>query len=194
MRKISEQGIFNKYSQVNLNESMDRVVKTFEQGTRRTTVFVSHKHADLEELKGLLGYLEQVYKVKVYIDSQDPNMPRVTNGDTAKRIKERITQCDKFILLATNGAIESKWCNWELGYGDSKKYLEHIALLPMKPKGALDKDYKGSEYMSIYPYIAYYEGYERYPNGMPIPTGYYVCWGEGSNLKPTPLNEWLSNR
>lgn len=50
-------------------------------------------------------------------------MPKVTSAETATRIKDRISRCDKFILLATNGAIDSKWCNWELGFGDAKNII-----------------------------------------------------------------------
>ena len=92
-------------------------------------------------------------------------MPRVTSGETATRIKERITKYNKFILLATNDAIESKQCNWELGYGDSKKFKNNIALFPMKNRGQGDYAYKGSEYMSIYPYISYFDGTEKYRSG-----------------------------
>lgn len=53
-------------------------------------------------------------------------MPQVTSGETAIRIKDRIDKCDKFILLATDKAVESKWCNWELGYGDAKNIQGEI--------------------------------------------------------------------
>lgn len=102
----------------NYNESYDhqrRIGNT-------PTVFISHKHADLPKLKGLLGLLTKTYGVSVYIDSSDPNMPSVTSDVTAKRIKHKIRECDKFILLATDGAVDSKWCNWELGFGDARKF------------------------------------------------------------------------
>jgi len=83
---------------------------------------MSDKHDELEDLKGLIGFLESNYNVKAYIDSRDPSLPRITSAATAQTIKQRIEKCDRFILLATNGAIESKWCNWELGFGDAKKY------------------------------------------------------------------------
>ena len=119
------------------------------------TVFISHKHADLPQLRGLLGLLKHTYGVSVYIDSKDPSMPRVTSDITAKRIKAKIRRCDRFILLATNNAIESKWCNWELGYGDAKKYKKGISILPLISDNALSANYKGTEYMRIYPHIAY---------------------------------------
>lgn len=193
MRTIFEQGAFSSYSQVSLNESRSSVLQHSQYGVRKTTVFISHKHDDLEDLKGVLGFLQRIYDVKVYIDSQDPTMPKVTSAETALNIRKRIKQCDKFILLATNGAIESKWCNWELGYGDAQKYKDHIALFPIKPKGTYDSAYKGSEYMSIYPYVSYCDGTERYTNGNLIPRGYYVYTQEEYSNRIIPLGDWLRN-
>ncbi len=194
MRSIFEQGSFHRYSQVRLDESMSPVLEHSQYGARKTTVFISHKHDDLDDLKGLLGFLEQEYGVKVYIDSRDPSMPKITSAQTALNIRERIKGCDKFILLATNGAIESKWCNWELGYGDAQKFKKHIALFPMKPQGAYDSSYKGSEYLDIYPYIAYFDGTETYTNGKPIARGYYVRRKEMDGNYITPLADWFKER
>ena len=194
MKTIFEQGYLQRYSQVRLEESMSPILKHSQYDAAKTTVFISHKHDDLEDLKGLLGFLEQEFNVKVYIDSRDPSMPKFTSAQTALNIRERIIDCNKFILLATNGAIESKWCNWELGYGDAKKFKEHIALFPMKPKDTLDSAYKGSEYMSIYPHITYYDGTETYRGGKPIARGYYVRHKENGLYYLTPLAEWFNKR
>ena len=194
MKIIFEQGAFSSYSQVSLNESRSSVLQHSQYGVRKTTVFISHKHDDLEELKGVLGFLEHTYDVKVYIDSQDPAMPKITSAETALNIRERIKQCDKFILLATNGAIESKWCNWELGYGDAQKYKDHIALFPIKPRGSYDGAYKGFEYMSIYPCISYYDGTEKYNDGTPIRRGYYVRTQGKNTSYIISLSDWLKKR
>jgi hypothetical protein len=194
MKGIFEKGSFSKYSQIRLDEARTTVLAHSQYGASKTTVFISHKHDDLEDLKGVLGFLQKTYGVKVYIDSKDPTMPKVTSAETALNIRERIKQCDKFILLATNDAIESKWCNWELGYGDAQKFKKHIALFPMKPRGAYDSQYKGSEYMNIYPYISYFDGTEKSTDGIPIPCGYYVCSYEGNVNHITPLGEWFDKR
>lgn len=194
MRTIFEQGSLYKYSQVRLDESMAPILEHAEYGVQKTTVFISHKHDDLADLKGLLGFLEQEYGVKVYIDSRDPSMPPITSAETALNIRERIKGCDKFILLATNGAIESKWCNWELGYGDAQKFKKHIALFQMKPHNTSDNTYKGSEYMSIYPYITYFDGTEKYTSGRPIARGYYVRREESDGNYITPLADWFKER
>lgn len=193
MKTIFEQGAFNLYSKVSLEEARSPIVKHSQYGVAaETTVFISHKHDELEDLKGVLGFLQQTYGVKVYIDSRDPKMPQTTSAETAINIKHRIEQCDKFILIATNAAIESKWCNWELGYGDAQKFKNNIALFSMKPEGSYDRDYKGSEYMKIYPYISYFDGTEKYTNGKPIPRGYYVRSHESNGNYITPLEKWFN--
>ena len=193
MKKIFEENYFKSYEVRSLSSAQGQITDYSLYGERVTTVFISHKHDDLDDLKGLIGFLEKQYHIKAYIDSQDPNMPRVTSGTTAKNIKERISKCRKFILLATNGAIESKWCNWELGYGDAKKYKEHIAILPLKPAGSSDALYKGHEYMSIYPSIARYDPGDKYSNGSSITPGYYVRTKDETKntYYITPLAEWL---
>lgn len=197
MKKIFEQGEFSSYRKTNLNESVGTIYKHADSLYHRklTTVFISHKHEDLSELQDIIGFLETTYGVKAYIDSRDPEMPPITTGETAETIKKRIKDCNKFILLATNNAIESKWCNWELGYGDAQKFKEHIALFPIKPKDTYDRLYKGNEYLSIYPYITYYNGTEKYVNtNETIRKGFYVRT-ERPNQPGLiiPLRDWLSN-
>lgn len=194
MITIFEQGHFDAYSNISLNESRSSIPLYSDFSMRKTTIFISHNHDDLDDLKGVLGFLERTYDVKVYIDSRDPMMPKVTSMQTALNIRERIKQCDKFIFLATNGAIESKWCNWELGYGDAQKYRDHIALFPLKPKGTYDWEYKGSEYMSIYPYVSYYNGTEKYMDGNSISRGYYISMRVRNSTIIIPLVKWLKSR
>jgi hypothetical protein len=144
-----------------------------ESRTRRSysnevTVFLSHKHSDIEELKRTIALFKSL-GVDVYVDWMDEEMPKKTSGETAKRIKEKIKLNRKFVLLATEDAIASKWCNWELGYGDAQKYIEHIAILPVKNDNS---DFTGSEYLQIYPVISpkYSLGNQEfivtYPNGV----------------------------
>lgn len=176
-KDIFDKTIFDGYRVESLTESAQDIIPKYNfDGSTKTTVFISHKHDDLDEIKGLIGLLERKYNIKAYIDSLDKSMPKKTSGETASKIKQRINRCNKFILLATNGAVESKWCNWELGYGDAQKFdTDNIALFPIKPDKTNDYDYKGNEYMRIYPHIAYYYGSERYSNGTVIKEGFYVC-------------------
>ena len=192
MKDTFVQGEFSRYSNIRLDEARSPIIHS-QYWLSKTTVFISHKHDDLDDLKGVIGLLQQEYGVLVYIDSQDPTMPKITSAETASNIKNRIRECDKFILLATNGAIESKWCNWELGYGDAKRFEDNIALFPMKPNNTYNS-YKGSEYMDLYPYIFYSNGTKIYSNGRYLPCGFYVCKPRKNGDVFIPLEKWFNQR
>ncbi len=173
-------------------------VRTFSAKTAysaKPTVFLSHKHDDLKDLQGVMGKLQEL-GAKIYIDSMDNKMPNQTSGDTAIRIKEVIKYCDKFVLLATDKAIESYWCNWELGIGDTHKFIKHIAIVPMKEKGTYDYNYKGNEYLQIYPTIDYENGRNRYSSGGIIEEGFYVSMpiNKDGIRVIIPLKKWLSDK
>lgn len=199
---IFERGYFRstKLQKSIISDSLSRS-KTFNARSAydtKTTIFLSHKHKDLndeEEAKGVIEMLEDL-GVKVYIDSMDNTLPDQTTGETAERIKEIIKYCHKFILLATEKAIESYWCNWELGIGDVHKYIRHIAIIPVKERGEYDSQFKGNEYLQIYPVIDYENGNGRSDDGNAIPKGYYVCRPKNKQgvIVITPLKEWLNQR
>lgn len=192
---IFERGYFDN-QMINESKIIDslREIRNFSASKEygyKSTVFLSHKHDDLKDLRGVIGVLEQL-GAKIYIDSMDNKMPKQTSGDTAKRIKEVIKFCKKFILLATDKAIESYWCNWELGFGDTHKYIENIAVLPMKEKGTYDHQYKGNEYLQIYPHIEFNQAYTNI-HGHYFKEGFYVKKpaNNDSVIYVTELSEWL---
>lgn len=189
MKKVFESSHFSQYRDFTLAHS-ELLSEEFRVSySQKTKVFVSHKHGELLSLMDFIGFLSKEYDIEPYIDSQDPSMPKTTNAETAKRIKEKIDKCDKFILLATEQAIESKWCNWELGYGDAKKYNQNnIAILPMNNGGST---YNGNEYLEIYPHIVECVLGDKYSNGTLITPGYYVRTFNGQSYKLTPLKNWL---
>jgi len=135
---IFERGYFRTENAINLNETR-RETRLFSKSKVhfKPTVFISHKHSDLDDQKEVKGIIDLFEKLgaKIYIDSVDDKMPGETSGQTAMRIKEVIKYTKKFVLVATEKAIESYWCNWELGIGDTFKYIEHIAIIPIKEKG-----------------------------------------------------------
>lgn len=158
------------YEQVALHSKRSRY--SFE-----VSVFLSHKHDELTPLQNVIALLN-LNGVEVYVDWMDSTMPQQPNSHTAAKLKEKIAECRKFILLATAGAINSKWCNWELGLGDVHKYADHIALLPVASPGG---DWPGNEYLQIYPAIM--TKYEYL-------TGDYYVEFKGQK---TPLSTWLAS-
>ncbi len=189
-------GQFDSFKVSDLRKSQEKINETYtfdsNLSIRKKKVFLSHKHEDLEDLKGVIGMLENQFNVDVYIDSMDQTMPKITSGETATRIKETITQCDKFILLATEKATESKWCNWELGFGDAvKSSKKSIALFPMME--TKDSFYMGIEYLEIYPYIVYENGDSKFSDGSFISKGYYVIEKQKGTKYYIPLDKWFDN-
>ncbi len=146
--------------------------------TNEITVFLSHKHSQQQELQDAIALLRKV-NVNVYVDWADEGMPKTTSGATAQRLKDKIKSSRKFILLATEEAIASTWCNWELGIGDAHRYIDHIALLVVKENYTA---WTGSEYLQIYPVIG-----AKYSNNLEI---FEVQYPGG---KKVDLITWLNS-
>ena len=172
--------------------SADDIVKLNESYNRtRPMVYLTHKHDEQETLQDVVAFLKEE-GVDVYVDWMDSSMPAYTNAETAHKLKQKIEVADKFILVATPNAINSKWCNWELGLGDAAKYKEHIALLPINKTY---QTFKGAEYLAIYPYIDYENGNNKYIDDRYIQRGYYVKYKlDNGNTGLTPLKDWLKSK
>lgn len=191
---IFYRGDFDSFKVKSLRKSITESVVQFsveDSAYPRIKIFMSHKHSDLEDLKGVIGFLEKNYNISIYIDGNDSKMPKVTSVKTAEKIKEKINLCDKFILLATNDAIHSIWCNWELGYSDAVKSGK-IAIFPMNDTDLSDNDYSGKEYMELYPTIVFRDGTTRYSNtGEVITEGLYLRTKKDSGFTLKKFEDWL---
>lgn len=173
---------------LSLNESLRNFRN--ESKSLKTKIFLSHKHDELENLEGAISFLNS-HSIQIYVDWLDEGMPKTTSGVTAVRIKEKIKENDKFILLATEGAIASKWCNWELGLGDAAKYVNNIAILPIKNDYS---NFSGSEYLEIYPYIYEIES-NQYFKGDYRNKGVYVIFPPVNGInKFMTLKDWLQSK
>lgn len=131
-----------------LEKKVSKVFLSLE--SKKYDIFLSHKHSDKElvfQFKKLIDFL----KLDIYIDWLDEDLPVTTNQETAFKLKEKIKDSKKFVLLATDEAINSKWCNWELGFGDAHKYFENIAILPVTNND--NGSWVGNEYLKTYPAI-----------------------------------------
>ena len=192
MSFFTESQLKNQRRSVRTFLSTNESLRNFksESSYLKTKIFLSHKHDEIEYLEGAISLLKS-YGVDVYVDWLDEGMPKTTSGLTAVKIKEKIKENHKFILLATEGAINSKWCNWELGLGDAAKYIENIALLPIKRDYI---DFSGSEYLEIYPYIFNIESYQYFKGSYKSQGTYVVYPSVNGNDKVVPIAEWLRRR
>lgn len=164
--------------------------RTFSKSTSETSIFLSHSHHDKDKIEQAKIFFEHL-GISIYVDWMDATMPERTNGITANRIKLKIRENDKFILIATNRAVNSKWCNWEVGIGDTYKLQkDNIAILGLADNSTV---WTGNEYLQIYPSIEYLNGNSRTVGGHIIPEGYYVLYPsdrEGNRTYKT-LEQWL---
>ena len=116
---------------------------------RSPEVFLSHSHLDTDLVEDIIAWLD-TQGLHVYVDWRDPGMPAETSAETANRIRTKITQCNFFLLLATNRALRSRWVPWELGYCDGTKGVNKTLILPVAdPAG----NWEGAEYLRIYPSV-----------------------------------------
>ena len=109
------------------------------------SVFLSHSHKDQAVIRGLEQMLAEL-EVRLYIDWQDSEMPQSTSPETARILKQRISQYDKFIMVATPNALASMWVPWEIGVADVLKGPDKMAIWPITDAGT----WPGREYLGIY--------------------------------------------
>lgn len=149
--------------------------------TASTSIFLSHAHNDKDVVEQAKLFFENL-GITIYVDWADETMPERPNASTAQKIKNQIISLnDKFVLLATNNGVSSKWCNWEVGIADPFKLpTKKMALLPLSDNSG---NWNGNEYLAIYPRI---ERNTRERGG----EGYYVWYPDGNW---DTLESWLSN-
>lgn len=143
-------------------------------------LFISHSFLDKELVETLYRKFEEA-GYEVYIDWKEKGLEDRENvsAETARVLKRRMNSCLGLSYIATANIVNSKWCPWELGYADGKK--NRAAILPvLKDSG---KEYKGLEYLGIYPYIDY-----EITKG-----GKYEFWVNDvkDKSKYSTLREWL---
>ena len=58
---LNEQGSFQAYANIRLDEARS-TINEYSLYSRKTTVFISHKHDELQELKGVLGFFAEAVR------------------------------------------------------------------------------------------------------------------------------------
>jgi hypothetical protein len=135
-------------------------------------LFLSYRRKDKKYVKPIVELLTKL-GARIYIDYIDDTLPDKPNNLTAAILRDRIKGSDKFILLATPNASESKWIPWELGLGDGAIKYENVAILPVTRNS---NNWDEQEYFEIYGYIekansknkSKYDYAIRYPDGTAI--------------------------
>jgi len=123
----------------------------FENINGNYDIFLSHSKLDEELILGIKISLEEM-GYSVYIDWMvDKQLDRTqVDKSTAQTLKDRMNKSKSLIFVTTENSVHSIWMPWELGYFDG--YKGKVAILPIK-KNSSDTEYKGQEYLGIYPYV-----------------------------------------
>ena len=131
-----------------LNESARATAKRFTKTAgAKTTLFLAHSHKDqdiAEEAKLLLG----AQGVQLWIDSQEAGFSLPTSPTTANKLKAKIRELGKLVLLATANALQSLWVPWELGLADGVTGASNVLIWPIAESE--DGRWPGNEYVGIY--------------------------------------------
>lgn len=170
--EVNKYSSLNKFSLLLENRKFDN--------NKSYDLFISHSFLDKQLVEVLYKKFEEA-GYKVYIDWKEKGLQNRENvsSETARILRERMNRCSGLSYIATENIVNSKWCPWELGYADGKK--NRATILPILNNRS--NEYKGLEYLGIYPYI----DYNTSTNGK------YEFWvndPENKN-KYTTLREWL---
>lgn len=113
------------------------------------TVFLSHSHLDRNLIEPTINLFAGV-GVNVYVDWKDLTLPAEVSAETARRLREKLREVGRFVLLATENALRSRWVPWELGCADGVKRADDVAVLPVQEDR---RTWPGNEYVGLYPSI-----------------------------------------
>ena len=129
-------------------------------------IFLSHAFNDRELILGVALTLEDL-GYTVYLDwRDDPFLDRKSiNRNTALRLCWRMQNSKCLFFATTENTSTSRWMPWELGFKDGQS--NRSAILPIQE--SRPDNYKGREYLGIYPYITQWPNKRREEK-------LWVCW------------------
>ena len=116
-------------------------------------IFLSHSFEDAILIKGLRDELaDQGYSV--YVDwINDPLLDRTkVTKESAAALKARMMQSKCLLYATSDAAKKSVWMPWELGFMDSYRD-SRVAIAPIVDDTDQEKEFRGQEYLSLYPYL-----------------------------------------
>jgi hypothetical protein len=132
---------------VSVEKALGRVSR---EQAARYDIFLSQTIRDAAIVLGVYDLLTAIgYLVFCdWIDAPDADRTKVTPANAAL-IRHVMSVSDTLLFLDTEGADQSLWMCWEVGWFDGVK--GHVGVLPVLPDGKVY--YRGREFLGLYPYI-----------------------------------------
>lgn len=150
--------LFNRYDLLKRAKSFSKIamdsMEVLHESLASETwfdIFLSHKYEDREEVTGLAEQLINEFGYKVYIDwIVDPSLDRQNvNKKTAEVLRNRLKHSKCLWYVTSSFSANSKWMPWEAGFADG--HTGNVAICPLAE--GQSSDFKGLEYLSLYPYV-----------------------------------------
>lgn len=145
------------------------------------TVFLSHSSQDNDLLAGAAQVLEN-HGGRVYVDVGDASLCTGDCTEIAERLRKRIGQTRRFVMLATPKSKDSLWIPWELGLADGIHGAPQVALFPSAETWH-DMEWSKREYLGLYRRIVWGD-YSESPDKI-----WMVI--DHRNNEALPLEQWL---
>lgn len=145
LRNLSQNKTLNESREIKTFSSRDSTNATFD-------IFLSHSFLDKKVVEGLYIELTRM-GFTVYVDwivDADLDRNNVTKS-TATLIRNRLRSSKSLLLAISENASMSKWMPWELGYVDGN--TRKCAILPVSDRLYPNSSFKGTEYLSLYPFV-----------------------------------------
>lgn len=167
----------------NIQKSMDSYMFLESKENEYFDIFLSHSSADKTAIRGLKKKLEKDFGFSVYVDwINDPQLDRShVTPKTAAVLKNRMNHSKCLFYATSLNSSNSIWMPWETGYMDGIK--EKVAICPLI--GDTDEEYKGVEYLGLYPYIDIW--------GMKDHYGLYLWVNFSDGSKAIECREWIGD-
>ena len=145
-------------------------------------LFLSHRYVDKDAVAGLALMLREDYNLKIYVDWQCDNLNRKNvNSNTARIIRERITQSKAMLYVISDSSQGSNWMPWEVGVMDGLK--GRVAVCPLLVSQN-NVNAIGLEYLSLYPYVSNEKDTK----------GEAELWINETESKYCSLTEWINGK
>lgn len=132
---------------IEVTEALRRAAR---QRFARYDIFLSQTIRDAEIVLGVYDFLTSAGHTVFcdWIDASEADRTQIT-PENAAFIRATMSVSDSLLFLDTDGAVESLWMCWELGWFDGGR--GPVAVLPVLAEG--ESYYRGREFLGLYPYV-----------------------------------------
>ena len=148
---IKAQPVIRKFAAKSASEILEKSRSAV--GEQETfDIFLCHRYLDGVYILGLKTEFEDM-GYSVFVDwIEKPLLDRANvSSATASWLRKTIRKSKCLLYAVSENSADSKWMPWELGYSDGVH--GKVAIVPIADSDIPTEQYKGQEYLGLYPYV-----------------------------------------